>query len=186
MLGRAAPAEEVISPDWPQVAQLTDLTDAICRQALAAAARSEAVVHSPAVLLALLARPEFVYQLTQALATGLAQVLGQHDPRIVAVYGYQPEPPPAGTQPPAEPAVVAIHLLIAVTAPSAALQVFVDALERSLAASLCALPGYRQWPRAFVLDANIMTQEAFQGGLGLARFISAGPAEPVRLWAGAA
>jgi hypothetical protein len=197
------------------VARLDDLADTVLRQALAMADQPSGAASGSADLASLLPGPGFASRLELALAAGVARVLGQHDSRIVAVFGYQPalasrqpseltdavailgqhdsrivavfgyQPALASRQPSELTDAVAIRLLIVVTAPSAALQSFVGSLERALAASWRALPAVRPWRRELVLDANIMAQPAFDGGFGLAGLLLA-PAAPIRLWSGAA
>jgi hypothetical protein len=170
-------------PGSPQVARLDDLADTVLRQALVMADQHSGAASGSADLASLLPSPDFASRLELALAAGVARVLGQHDSRIVAVFGYQPAL--ASRQPSELTDAVAIRLLIVVTAPSAALQSFVGSLERALAARWRALPAVRPWRRELVLDANIMAQPAFDGGFGLAGLLSA-PAAPIRLWSGAA
>jgi len=74
-----------------------------------------------------------------------------------------------------------VHLLVLVTAPSAALEAFVASLNRALSARLGALSGACFSPSGRLLDINVVTEQEVHQGVGIARLLSA-VLPPVRLW----
>jgi hypothetical protein len=129
-----------INSDLRQVSDLRDMADAIRDQALAETYQSSGKGASGVRRAGVVERSTCPHQFLRSLATGTAKMLAANDQRVVAVYGYQPARPVASEQQ-AEPSpAIAIHLLIVVTAPSAALLALVASLTRALAASLRALP----------------------------------------------
>jgi hypothetical protein len=168
--------------DFPQVARLERLTDAIRNEALAEARQHSGDTTVASGLAELLARPDFVDHLALALAAKVAGLLASHDPRLLAVYGYRPALSTEGVQRPEMKHVLALHLLIVVVGPSAALTALVASLRRALESSLWALPDFRRWQGRLVLDANVITPQDYLGGLGLDGLLFALKGPPVKLW----
>jgi hypothetical protein len=82
-------------------------------------------------------------------------------------------PPPCGAL---------AHLFVVVMAPSAALDALVSSLNRSLGASLGALPAPLSGRTAPPLDISIVTEQHVRQGVGVARLLSAVRPPPVKHW----
>ncbi len=161
-------------------ASLDEMAAEICDEALAVARAKAAPDQRRAHLRALLERPGFREAFVQALAMGAAQALAANDGRVLAVYAHMAAPE-AGGRAAREGAALA-HLLVRVTAPSAALEAFVAALDRALSVSLSGLTGSRLGQAQPLLDINIVTEQEVQQGVGRARLLSAVRPRPVKLW----
>jgi hypothetical protein len=165
-----------------QVSDLRDMADALRDQALAEAYRSSGKTPNGVRRADVVERSTCPHQFLRSLATGIATMLAANDQRVVAVYGFQPARS-AVSEHQSEPSpAAAIHLLIVVTAPSAALLAFVASLTRALAASMRALPLFPSSARDRLVDANVITEQELRMGIGLAGLLSAVPVPPVKLW----
>jgi hypothetical protein len=125
-------------------------------------------------------RSDFKRQFLRALAVGVAQALAANDRRVLAVYAYETTRDHGAELHDLSGALA--HLLVVVTAPSAALEAFVASLNRALGASLSALPRAHfshAWPP---LDINVVTEQEVRLGVGMARLLSARLPPPVQLW----
>jgi hypothetical protein len=170
------------SPDLRQVSDLTEMADAIRDQALAEANRSSGKRPNGTGRAGVIELSACLRQFSRGLATGIAKVLAANDQRVAAVYDYQPARPATSEQQPEHSPAIAIHLLIVVTAPSAALLALVASLTRALAASLWASPVFLSSARDLLVDANVITEQELRIGVGLAGLLSAVPAPSVKLW----
>jgi hypothetical protein len=145
---------------------------------LAEAIRAEAIDQAklalpeedrPMRLEALLGRPAFARLLKEQLARGVAATIGASDSRVQAVFGYDLGSP-------------LIHLLVLVARPSAGLEAFIDALDRSLALSLQDLRLPEYYGRERLLDASLVTPQDVRLGLGVAALLSSVVHSPERFW----
>lgn len=116
----------------------------------------------------------------RALAVGVAQALAANDRRVLAVYAYEATPDYGAEVNDLWGALA--HLLVVVTAPSAALEAFVASLNRGLGASLSALPRAHFSHAGPPLDINVVTEQEVRQGVGMARLLSARLPPPVQLW----
>jgi hypothetical protein len=130
----------------------------------------------------LLERPGFRIAFLQALAIGVAQTLARYDQRVLAVYAHAAAPHP-GTDA-GLPATTLTHMLVLVTAPSAALEALVTALNRALSVSLSGLAETSVGDSQPLLDISLVTEQQVQRGFGLAGLLSAVRPRPVKLWPG--
>jgi hypothetical protein len=162
------------------VSSLEEVATGIRDQALTLALAKVAPGRRSVQPVELLERPRFRSAFIQALALGVAQALAANDQRVRAVYAY-PAAPVLGASVARDGASLA-HLMVLVTSSSAALEVFVGALNRALRVSLSGLigPGFGQCQP--LLDINIVTEQQRQQGLGLTRLLSADQPRPVKLW----
>jgi hypothetical protein len=149
-------------------------------QALAWALEKAAPGRRTVHLVELLERPGFRSSFVQALAKGVAQALAANDQRVLAVYAYEAAPAPGGSAACEETTLA--HLLVLVTAPSAALEAFVSALNRALGVSLSGISRTCFGQYQPLLDINIVTEQQRQQGVGLARLLSAVRPRPIKLW----
>jgi hypothetical protein len=162
------------------VSSLEEMATGIRDQALTLALAKVAPGRRSAQLVELLERPRFRNAFIQALAMGVAQALAANDQRVLAVYAYPAAPPPGATVARQETSLA--HLMVLVTSSSAALEVFVAALNRALRVSLSGITGKRFGQGHPLLDINILTEQQRQQGLGLTRLLSADQPRPIMLW----
>jgi hypothetical protein len=165
-----------------QVTQLDEAAETIRDDALALARTRLGLVERDLPLNELLQRPDFVGHFTYALTNAVAQALAAHDQRVMEIYTFDlsANPAPEGGEP--ETPDNTVHLLALVTAPSAALQAFVAALDRALTASLRELAAGPFASRESVLDVNLITEADVRLGLSLAGMLSAVFAPPIKVW----
>ena len=157
-----------------QVIYLQQAVEVLRDQAIERA-RSKLAPHDQSLPLAqLLQRADFLDYLRYQLATGIARILAENEPRVGEVYLYDP----AGTQS-ADPA---IHALVRVSAPSAALQAFISSLDRALLGSLRALPASNFAQRQFILDISLISDADVAQGRGYASMLSSLFAPPLKIW----
>jgi hypothetical protein len=152
--------------------------------------RTEALAHAQSKLGPIArgldpARPcahgDFLCHFMYGLATGVARALAQHDERVLGVYLFDPSANPADEVGQDLPPETQVHLLVLVTAPSAALSAFTASLDRALTARLRA-----QDPifagRESTLDVTLISESDVRLGLGQAALLSAVFTPPIKLW----
>ena len=164
------------------VTPLDEVVETIYQDALALAQERLTAPMRGLELERLLRRPEFVDNLKYGLATSIANVLAANDPRVLAVYAYDPSTNPdseSGEEMPIDPTV---RLLVLVQSSSAALEAFIASLDRALTASLKALPSPKFEPRTSILDVNLLTEQDVQAGRGYAILLSSVFAPPLKIW----
>ena len=130
----------------------------------------------------LLNEPAFFSRFKYRLCAAVARVLAANDPRVSAVYTFDPcanaddelgvELAPDAT----------LHLLVLVSTPTAALESFVDSLDRALTMSLKYLPSPTFALRDSVLDVNLVTEEEVQLGVGWAALLRSVFAPAIEIW----
>jgi hypothetical protein len=156
------------------VARLADIAAAIRDQALAQATAELDPEARPTPVSERFQQPGFAGRFLAGLRLGVARELAAYDRRVLAVYadGQTPGPdcPPAG------------RLLVLVTAPSAALDAFEAALDRSLAASLAEWPAPGWLHQEPLLAFAVVTEVELQLGLSLAGGLDSAAQAPVPLW----
>ena len=175
LLDRQDPA----APDTSRVSRSDEIAHAIVDQALASARAHLGPGQPLAEFDGLALRPGFFGQFSRNLTVGVAQALASNDQRVLAVYAYEAAPRSGAGARALSGALV--HLLVLVTAPSAALEAFVASLNRALGARLSALPGAQLRPPGPVLDINVVTEQEVRQEVGIARLLSA-VLPPVKLW----
>ncbi len=165
-----------------QVTQLEKVVKKICNEALAEAYTRLMPVQQDLGLEYLFQHRNFVQNFKYSLAKGVAQTLAQHDKRVRAVYWFEPAANPdveVGEYFLVEPT---IHLLVLVDRASAALEIFVAALDRRLIQCLKEMPPSLFTECRLLLDVNLVTQEASERRTGLANLLSSIFAPPLKLW----
>jgi hypothetical protein len=154
-----------------RVSRSDEIAHAIFDEAVAAARVRTRADHHLCGFDELVNVPGFFGHFMQDLAAGVAQALAANDHRVLAVYGYE-----AAVDPVSEaqaPCGALVHLVVLVTAPSAALEAFVASLNRAL--------GARFNPAGPVLDINAVTEREVRQRVGFGRLLS--PVLPtVKLW----
>jgi hypothetical protein len=146
---------------------------ALIRSEALARARQKTGRALPGDLAGWLRRPDFFEYFAHALAFAVARALAATDESVLAVYACHPD---GDTTPEAT-----LHLLVRVSAPSAALADFVVDLDRALTASLRELPSPRFARRTFTLDVSLVSEDDIRLGLGQARLLSAVFSPPLKL-----
>ena len=165
-----------------QVTSLDEVAETIREAALAAAREKLSAPQRSLDLASLLCRPDFFERFKHGLATAVSQTLAANDSHVQATYVYEPSANPdieTGTDLPPE---AALHLLVLVTQPSAALEAFVAALDRALTATLKTLPSNLFAQRESVLDVNVITEKDVRLGLGYAAMLASVFAPPLKVW----
>lgn len=167
------------STEVSQVSWLDELAYGICAQAVALARAQVSAGQADASLAELIEAPDFAAYFIRGLALGFAQTLAAHDQRVQVVYVSECalDRPERYAQ-----SGALAHLLVLVTAPSAALEALISSLNRGLAASLSALP--RPWGTRtdLPLDISLVTEQEVRQGAGVARLLSAVRPPPAKLW----
>ena len=130
----------------------------------------------------LLRRPDFVDNLKYGLASGVANALSGNNPRVRAVYIYEPSANPDSELGNDMPVDATVHLLVLVNSSSAALEAFISALDRALAASLTSLPSPKFAERDSILDVNLLTEKDVESGRGYAVLLSSVFTPPLKVW----
>jgi hypothetical protein len=157
-----------------QVSTLGELAKTIRASAVVEALSDRRSYATNEALLELeLSRPVVREAVKDGLARGVARALLAHDPQVQAIYAYDPSANPDSEAGDDRPFDATIHLLAIVTAPSAALQAFIAALDRALTESLKELPSPIFQIRESVLDINLITRQDVQERKGYAGLLSA-------------
>lgn len=165
-----------------QVTQLEKVAHTICNAALAEAHTRLMPVQQELGLEYLFQYRNFVQSFKYGLAKGVAQTLTQHDKRVQAVYWFEPVANPDVEVGESLLGEATIHLLVLVDTASAALETFVATLDRGLTECLKELPSALFAECCFLLDVNLVTQEAVERRTGLANLLSSIFAPPLKLW----
>jgi hypothetical protein len=161
---------------------LAEVAETIREAALERARLKLRAWHQGLDLEALLQRPDFLEYFRHELAVAVAKALSAHDPRLQTLYLFDPDvnvDSEAGVPGPVDPAV---HLLAVVTAPSAALDNFILALDRALAASLRELPAPRFAQRETLVDVIVLTEREAEQKKGAGALLASVFAPPIKLW----
>jgi len=166
-----------------KISSLGELAKTIRASAVAEALSDRRAYASNEALLELeLTRPSVRAAVKDGLARGVARAVAAHDPQVQAIYTYDPSVDPDGEGGDDQPFDATIHLLALVTAPSAALQAFIAALDRALTESLQDLPSPIFQIRESVLDLNLITRQDVQDRKGYAGLLSATFAPAIEIW----
>jgi hypothetical protein len=163
-------------------ASLADLADTMRDEAIVTARQTLAETQRKADLATLLRIPSFLGNFKYGLVSGVAGALAANDQRVRAVYTYDPGLNADSEVGEEMPLDMTLHLLVLVEAPSAALEAFIEALDRALTESLKGLPAPRFAQREFTLDTSLITEQDVQHGLGPAGLLSAVFTPPIKVW----
>ncbi len=165
-----------------QVIHLHDIAHKICAEALDQARVKLTPVQQKLSWKQLFYQPDFVKAFKYNLAKGVAQTLALHDQRVRVVHLIEPSTNPDAEVSEELPLEAAIHLLVVVEAPSAALEALVTSLNHGLTHCLDYLPSslFSQHPP--ILDVNLVTTEAVERQRGLGAMLSSVHAPPLKLW----
>ncbi len=162
--------------------QASSLADTLRDEAITLARRRLAEAQRKVDLAALLRDSGFFGNLKYGLVFGVANALTANDQRVRAVYTYDPSLNADGEVGEEMPLDVTLHLLVLVEAPSAALEAFIQSLDRALTESLKGLPSPLFAQREFSLDVSLITEQDVRRGLGPAGLLSAVFTPPIKVW----
>ncbi len=176
----AAGVEEPLS--IRQVTQLRDLARNIRDEALFQTYAKMVPAQQTLGLEYLLKNQDFFESFKYSLAKGVAQTLGMNDRQVQAVYLFEPSTNPDAETGEYLPLEATIHLLIVVNNSSAALDIFVEALDHGLTRHLNEIPSPLLARGKSFLNAVVLTQEAVEQRQGYGSLVSSILAPPFKLW----
>jgi hypothetical protein len=165
-----------------RVSYVEDTIRAVRDNALVEAREKLGAFRQDETVEALLARAGFMDRFKYALASGVAATLAANDKRVQEVYTYDPSAVPDSEGSATLPVDPAVHLLVKVSAASAALDAFVASLDRALTASLKELPSPVFTHREFILDVVVIDDEDVRLRRGPAAVITSVFAPALKIW----
>ena len=165
-----------------QVTQLQELALKIQNEALAQAYAKMVPVQQALGLEYLLKNRDFFQSFKYYLAEGVAKTVGANDRQLQAVYLFEPSTNPDAETGECLPLEATIHLLIVVSNPSAALDIFVEALDNGLTRHLNQMPSPLLAKCSSILNAIVLSKEAVDQRQGYASLVSSILAPPFKLW----
>ena len=174
------PEVEEISAE-PALTSLQEIAETIQLDALQEARSKITQPIRAADLQELLKWHEFVDYYRLALADRIARTLTAHDTNITAVYYFDPNLNPDGETETYLPVDPSINLLIEVETPSAALEAFISALDREMAAQARTLPSRFFDSLQTILNGIVCTSEDIKEKNGYAALLSSYYLRPRRL-----
>ena len=181
-------ATKTLSPEkrqtafQPRITSLQETAETIQADALRQArSRLPEFIQEPG-LADLLQRYDFFEHFKFALAGRIAETLAAHDEHVQAVYYFDPNlNPDAGTEE-YLPLDVSVNLLVLVEAKSAAIELFITALDRALTQQISALPSAVLKEPSSILNAILITEADVAQGRGYAVLLSSMFTKPLRVW----
>ena len=132
-------------------------------------------------LISLFARRDFFEAFKYELTSKVAEVLAANDRNVQAIYIFDANANPDAESGEEMPLDATIHLLV-VCAPSAALQAYIESLDRALVRSLKILPSPLLKQRELILDVNLITERDIEHRIGYAKLLSSVFAPPLKVW----
>ncbi len=166
-----------------QVSLISELAKAIREAALVKALRERRAYDADEGLLEMdLHRPAVFESIKDGLVQGVARALAANDANVQAVYAYDPSANPDNEIGDDYSLDATLHLLVLVTTPSAALQTFIEALDRALTEDLRDLPSLAFQIRESVLDINLFTAKEVEQRIGFAGLLSSIYAPAIKIW----
>lgn len=125
---------------------------------------------------------DFTERFKYNIAVEVAKVLAEADENVLSVYQFGESMNPAiagGDSFPVDPCT---HLLCLVVSPSAALQAFIEALDRAVTDELTTLPTPCFANLTSALDISLITKEDVAARRGMAALLSSVHAPPLAVW----
>jgi hypothetical protein len=166
----------------PQVTPLEKIANKICNEALAEAYTWLMPIQQDLGLEYLFQHRNLIQNFKYGLAKGVARTLAQHDKRVQAVYWFEPAAHPNVEMGESLLGEATIHLLVLVETSSAALDIFVAALDRELIQCLKEMPPSLFTECLLLLNVNLVTPKAVERRTGLASILSSIFVPPLKLW----
>jgi hypothetical protein len=165
-----------------QVPYLEDVTETIRDDAIEQARSKLSPFHSDLSLEQLLGNHSFVDYFKYGLASGAAKALAANDQHVQAVYIFDPSTNPDGEAGDSAPIDMTMHLIVKVSRSSAALEAFIDSLDKAMVRSLQSLPSPLLQERMYILDVTTVTVEDVQRRVGYAALLSSMYAPALKIW----
>ena len=134
------------------------------------------------VLDELLCQSGFLEAFKSGIAEEVARVLSTHDQHVQAVYMFDPNTNPGTEDGAYLPLDGGVHLLVQVDVTSAALDAFLEALDRGLTQALSELPADLYAGYTSVLDVILVTAAEVQQRKGYASLLTSIFAPPLKVW----
>lgn len=125
---------------------------------------------------------EFFACFKYGLARSLSAVLAAHDVQIREIHYYDPFVEREGRQMSSLPVDATLHLLARISRSSAALEMFIAALDQALVEHLNELPTPLFSERSSVIDVSFITDDDVRLGRGQASLLSSMYTPPLRIW----
>lgn len=166
-----------------QVTRLQEAAETICDNALLAARSGLLARRQDEDLGKLMQDFAFLNSLKYGLAEGVTNVLVANDGNIQAIYLFEEATNPDSETEEALVPDMTIHLLLLVNSNSAALDAFVESLDRALTEVVRDLPSPLLDKRTSILNVIPITQEEVDAKKGYGVLLSSIFARPVKLWA---
>jgi hypothetical protein len=146
-----------------------------------------ALTHLPAAvqesaLEELLQQPRFFEYFKFGLADYTAGTIAAHDEYVQEIYYFDPYLNPDAQTETDLPLDVSVNLLVVVKSKTAALQSFVDALDRALTQQIRDLPSTQLAGLNSILNAIMISEEDIAHGRGYAALLSSLFNKPRRVW----
>jgi hypothetical protein len=165
-----------------QVPYLEDVTETIRDDAIEQARSKLSPFHANLSLEQLLENNSFVDYFKYGLVSGAAQALAANDKNIQAIYVFDPSTNPDSETGASLPVELTMHLIVKVSRSSAALESFVDSLDKAMVRSLQSLPSPLFQMRTSVLDVTVVTVEDVRRRVGYAALLSSMFAPALKIW----
>lgn len=166
-----------------QVTHLQEAAETIRDNALSAARSRLPVRQQETDLAGLLQIPVFLYSFKYGLAEGATNVIIANDGNVQAVYLFEESTNPDSETEEALAPDMNVHLLLLVDSNSAALDAFIESLDRTLTELVRELPSPLLAKRTSILNVIPVTQEDADNKQGYGALLSSMFARPVKLWA---
>jgi hypothetical protein len=165
-----------------QVPYLEDVTETIRDDAVEGARAKLSPFQSTLSLEQLLEDDSFVDYFKYGLVSGAAQALAANDKNIQAIYVFDPSTNPDSETGASLSVEMTLHLIVKVSRSSAALEAFIDSLDKAMVRSLQSLPSPLFQMRASVLDVTVVTAEDVRRRVGYAALLSSMFAPALKIW----
>ena len=166
-----------------QVTRLQEVAETIRDDALAAARLRMPARQQEAGLADLLKFPTFLNSFKYGLAQGVTNVIVANDSNVQAIYLFEESSNPDSETEDALVPDLSVHLLLLVNSNSAALDAFVESLDRSLTELVRDLSSPLLSKRKSLLNVIPVTQEDVDDRRGYGALLTSLFAQPVKLWA---
>lgn len=183
MLTKTIEREAMTESTIGQVTRLQEVAETIRDNALAAARSRLLARQQEAALADLLQQQAFLSSFKNGLADGVTNVIVANDGNVQAIYLFEESTNPDSETEDALAPDMTVHLLLLVDTNSAALEAFIESLDRSLTELVRDLPSPLLTKRTSLLNVIPITQDEVDGKQGYGALLSSMFARPVKLWA---
>lgn len=183
MLTKTMPSDLNALRGGPQVMRLQEEAEAIYNVALTYARDQMPPLMRKQQLPELLQNPLFLSKFKNGLVTGMTELIATYDSNVQAIYLFEESANPDAETEDTLPIDITVHLLLLVNANSAALGVFIEALDRGLTRHVNELPSKLLAERTSLLNVIPISQEDVRNNRGYAALLNSVFARPIKVWA---